>query len=208
MPFLNRIKAALSQGGFCLNQKEDVMLIVGLGNPGTEYAKQRHNIGFMAVDAMADQFGFGPFKSKFQGDYADGRIGTQRVFLLKPMTYMNESGQSVGQFARFFKIPMERIIVIHDELDLDPGQVKIKTGGGHAGHNGLRSLDAHLGTQNYKRLRLGIGHPGSKERVHGHVLGNFSAEDKNWLDKLLSSIAQNADWLIKGEDSKFIERVK
>ena len=182
------------------------MLIVGLGNPGAEYEKQRHNIGFMAVDAMADKFAFGPFKSKFNGDYADGRIAGQRVFFLKPQTYMNESGQCVGQFARFFKIPVERIIVMHDELDLEPGQVKIKTGGGHAGHNGLRSINAHLGTQNYKRLRLGIGHPGDKARVTGHVLGNFSAEDKTWLDKLMPAIAQSADWLIKGEDAKFLNQ--
>lgn len=185
------------------------MLIVGLGNPGADYARQRHNIGFMALDAIADTFSSGAYKEKYNGAYCDVRLddGT-KLFFLKPMTYMNESGQCVGQFARFFKIPSDKIIVMHDELDLSPGQVKMKVGGGHAGHNGLRSIDAHLGTPQYKRLRLGIGHPGDKARVNGHVLGNFSAEDQKWLEPLLQAIAKNADLLIKGNDSQFLETLK
>lgn len=202
--------ACIGLGGFVSpTYADDAMLIIGLGNPGAEYENQRHNVGFMAVDAIAAACKAGPFKSKFDGEWAQASIADgQKIYLLKPMTYMNESGQSVGQMARFFKIPLDNIIVIHDELDLDAGQIKIKTGGGHAGHNGLRSIDAHLGSANYKRLRIGIGHPGDKSRVTGHVLGDFSKQDQIWLPNMLAGLAENVNWLIKNDDSKFIEKVK
>jgi len=183
-----------------------MLMLVGLGNPGAEYAGNRHNIGFMAVDAIAARHGLGPFRSKFQGQMADGRIGDERVLLLKPQTYMNLSGQSAGQAARFHKLEPAHVIVFHDELDLAPGKVKVKTGGGAAGHNGLRSLDAHLGNA-YRRVRLGIGHPGDKARVHGHVLSDFAKADRGWLDPLMDAVAEYVPLLLSGRDSDFMSKV-
>lgn len=164
-------------------------LLVGLGNPGLEHARERHNIGFMALDAIADQHGFSTWKEKHKGLYAEGKIGTNKVFLLKPQTYMNLSGESIQPFAAFYKIPPENIFIFHDELDVAEAVIKVKKGGGTAGHNGLKSTSNRLGTDDYYRVRMGIGHPGSKSRVNGHVLGNFKEEDHQWLDPLLKSIA-------------------
>jgi PTH1 family peptidyl-tRNA hydrolase len=176
-------------------------LFVGLGNPGTEHAKQRHNIGFMALDAIADKYGFSDWKSKSKGVYSEGRLGTSKIFLLKPQTYMNLSGESVQPFAVFYKIPPENIFVFHDELDLAESVIKVKKGGGSAGHNGLKSTTERLGTPEYYRIRMGIGHPGSKARVNGHVLGNFNDADHDWLDPLLKYVANySADLLVKYTD--------
>jgi peptidyl-tRNA hydrolase, PTH1 family len=182
------------------------LLVVGLGNPGSKYQANRHNIGFMAVDAIAVRHGFGPYRSRFQGELADGAVGGARVLVLKPMTFMNESGRSVSAAIRFFKIPVERVVVFHDELDLAEGKVRVKDGGGHAGHNGLRSLHAHLGPD-YRRVRLGIGHPGDKDRVVGYVLEDFAKADAAWLDPLLDAIADNFPHLAKGDASAFMSKV-
>lgn len=183
-----------------------MILLVGLGNPGTSHAGQRHNIGFMAVDAIAARHGLGPFKSRFQGQAADGRLGGTRALLLKPQTYMNLSGQAVGQAARYHKLGPDSVVVFHDELDLAPGKVKVKTGGGAAGHNGLKSIDSHLGN-GYRRVRLGIGHPGDKARVHGWVLSDFAKADRDWLADLLDALADNAALLVEGRDSDFMSRI-
>lgn len=182
-------------------------LIVGLGNPGAEYAKHRHNIGFMAVDEIAAACGFKPFKTKYKGAYVEGEIAGEKVALLKPMTFMNESGRSVAEAARFYKIPTSRILVFHDELDLLPGKVRVKTGGGAAGHNGLRSLDDWLDNPDYRRVRLGIGHPGDKDRVHGYVLGNFAREDEDWLSRLLPALAAHLPLLLQGKEAEFMSKV-
>ncbi len=182
-------------------------LIVGLGNPGAEYAHNRHNIGFMAVDAIARRHGFPAWRVRNQGLAAEGEIGGERVMLLKPQTYMNKSGACVGPTARFFKIAPGDVVVIHDELDLAPGKVRVKTGGGVAGHNGLRSL-AELFSNDTVRVRLGIGHPGDKDRVHGHVLSDFSkAEQTSWLAPLLDAVAEAAPLLATGKASDFMSRV-
>lgn len=181
-------------------------LFVGLGNPGTKYARNRHNIGFMAVERIAERHGFGPWKKKFQGFAADGELAGERVLILKPETYMNESGRSVGDAARFLKIGLDDICVFYDELDLAPAKVKVKVGGGNAGHNGLRSLTAHLGND-YKRVRLGIGHPGSKDAVIHHVLGDFAKADAAWVNELLDAVADAAPRLAKGDDSRFLTDV-
>ncbi|WIY51871.1 aminoacyl-tRNA hydrolase [Devosia sp. YIM 151766] len=180
-------------------------LLVGLGNPGAQYAGNRHNIGFMAVDAIAAANGISGWKSKHAGLLAEGNIGGERVLLLKPQTYMNRSGDSVQQVARFFKIGNEDIIVFYDELDLAPGKVRVKVGGGNGGHNGLRSIDPQIGLD-YKRVRLGIGHPG-KEFVTPHVLGDFAKADKAWLDPLLDEIARQAPLLLKGDDAGFMNKL-
>jgi peptidyl-tRNA hydrolase, PTH1 family len=182
------------------------LLVVGLGNPGPKYQANRHNIGFMAVDAIARRHGFGPFRSRFQGEIAEGVVDGVRVLVLKPMTFMNESGRSVAAAARFFKIPVETIVVLHDELDLAGGKIRVKDGGGHAGHNGLRSLHAHLGAE-YRRVRLGIGHPGDKNRVVGYVLEDFAKADAAWLDPLLDAVADNFPHLAKGDASAFMSKV-
>jgi PTH1 family peptidyl-tRNA hydrolase len=181
-------------------------IIAGLGNPGAQYAGNRHNIGFMAVDALQRLPSFSPWARKFKAEISEGEIDGEKVLLMKPLTYMNLSGESVGEAMRFFKLAPADIIVIHDELDLLAGRVRIKTGGGHGGHNGLKSLDAHCGKE-YRRLRLGIGHPGDKERVHGHVLGDFAKADRVWLDPLLDAIADNAAMLLKGEDSQLMNKL-
>lgn len=171
-------------------------LIVGLGNPGTEYEKHRHNIGFMAIDALADHFRVLNFKDKSKALVADVRVNSEKMLLVKPQTYMNLSGESVGDLARFYKIAPEDILVFHDELDLKAGDIRIKKGGGHAGHNGLKSIDSHIGTPDYWRVRVGIGHPGDKAKVTGHVLGNFSQEDKDWVEKFLAELPKKADKLL------------
>ena len=180
------------------------LLVVGLGNPGPKYQANRHNIGFMAVDAIARRYRFSSFRSRFQGELADGVVGDESVLILKPMTFMNESGRSVAAAARFFKIPVERIVVFHDELDLAEGKIRVKNGGGHAGHNGLRSLHAHLGPD-YRRVRLGIGHPGDKDRVVGHVLKDFS--NAEWLEALLDAVADTFPYLVKGDAATFMSKV-
>jgi len=177
-------------------------LYVGLGNPGAKYARNRHNVGFMAVERIAARHDFGPWKKKFQGLAAEGEIAGRKVLALKPETYMNDSGQSVGEAARFLKIALDDIVVFHDELDLEPGRVKLKTGGGNAGHNGLRSITAHLGND-YLRVRLGIGHPGVKELVHGWVLNDFAKVDRDWLDPLLDAVADHAGRIAAGDTARF-----
>lgn len=183
-----------------------MILIVGLGNPGAKYAANRHNIGFMAVDQIAADHRFGPWKSKFQARIAEGRLGREKAVLLKPETYMNLSGQSVGQAMRFYKLEPEQVIVFHDELDLAPGKCRVKSGGGHAGHNGLRSLHQHIGPD-YQRVRLGIGHPGHKDRVAGYVLHDFAKADQDWLDDLLRGIGEGAPDLAAGDSGRFMNAV-
>ena len=177
-------------------------LFVGLGNPGPAYAGHRHNVGFMAVDEIARAHGFGPWRGKFHGQVAEGRLGPEKVLLLKPQTYMNESGRSVGEAVRFYKLDPADVIVFHDELDLLPGKVRVKAGGGVAGHNGLRSITAHIGND-YVRVRIGIGHPGSKELVKNWVLQNFVKSDREWLEPLLGAIAKAAPDLAEGRNDKF-----
>lgn len=183
-----------------------MLLFVGLGNPGNQYAGNRHNIGFMAVEAIAREHRFPPFRAKFQGLATEGTIGSERVILLKPNTYMNESGRAAGEAAKFYKIALSDIVAFHDELDLAPGKLRIKTGGGNAGHNGLRSLTAHLGND-YRRVRLGIGHPGDKAMVHNYVLGDFAKSERPWVDALCDATARNAELLAKGEDASFQNKV-
>jgi PTH1 family peptidyl-tRNA hydrolase len=183
-----------------------VQLWVGLGNPGAQYALHRHNVGFMAVDTIADVHGFEPWKKQFQGWASLGRIGTQRILLLKPATFMNESGRSVSEAMRFYKLEPAALTAFHDELDLAPFKVKVKTGGGAAGHNGLRSIDQHLG-QDYRRVRLGIGHPGHKDRVTGYVLGPYAKAEMDDLTDLLGAVAAEAPWLAAGDDVRFMNDV-
>ncbi|MEG6510186.1 aminoacyl-tRNA hydrolase [Methyloligella sp. 2.7D] len=177
-------------------------LLVGLGNPGAKYAFNRHNIGFMAVDFIAASYEFGPWRKRFQGLCAEGRLGNEKCLLLKPQTFMNESGRSVGEAVRFFKLDLDDVIVFHDELDLAQDKVRVKTGGGVAGHNGLKSITAHIGND-YVRVRIGIGHPGSKERVHGHVMGDFPKADQTWLEDSLTAISDAAPYLAEGAYDKF-----
>src|SRR5277367_2750187 len=185
---------------------DSALLIAGLGNPGVEYARNRHNVGFMVADVMADRHKFGPWRARFQGHVADGTLAGRKVHLLKPMTYMNESGNSVGAALRFYKLPLSALVIIHDELDLAAGKLKVKTGGGDAGNNGARSITAALGPD-YRRVRIGIGHPGEKHRVHGHVLGNFSKADEEWLVPMLSAIAEAAPMLAKDDDVGFMNKI-
>lgn len=182
-----------------------MLLLVGLGNPGSEHKRQRHNVGFMAVDAIAEQHNFQPWRKRFQGELAEGVLNGTKTLLLKPQTYMNLSGKSVGEAAHFYKLPPAQVVVVHDELDLAAGKIRMKTGGGHAGHNGLRSVDAAMGPD-YRRLRIGIGHPG-KDRVLGYVLQNFAAEEHDWLDPLLTAIAAEAGYLARGDDTGFMTKV-
>ena len=183
-----------------------MLLFVGLGNPEPGYRDNRHNVGFMAVDEIIDRHGFPPPRARFQGLLSEGRLGQERVLILKPATFMNESGRSVGEAARYFKIPPEDIVVFHDELDLAAGKVRVKMSGGHAGHNGLRSVDQHLG-RDYRRVRIGIGHPGDKGRVHGHVLRDFSKDEIKWLAPLLDAMAGAAPLLAEGDDSGFMSKI-
>jgi PTH1 family peptidyl-tRNA hydrolase len=177
-----------------------MLLLVGLGNPGSRYARHRHNVGFMAVDAIADAHGFTADRSKFHGEIREGLIGGEKALVLKPSTFMNDSGRSVAAAARFYNIALDQIIVFHDELDLAPGKLKVKCGGGNAGHNGLKSIDAHLGNA-FRRVRIGIGHPGDKARVSGYVLGDFSKTDEEWLTPLLDAIAVSAPKLREGDSA-------
>jgi peptidyl-tRNA hydrolase, PTH1 family len=174
-----------------------VQIWVGLGNPGPQYTFHRHNVGFMVLDAMAEIHGFGPINKKFLGWTQEGRIGGEKILLLKPATFMNESGRSVGEALRFYK---------HDELDLAPFKVKVKQGGGTAGHNGLRSIDQHLGAE-FRRVRIGIGHPGHKDRVTGYVLGNYAKAEMDPLADMLGGICAEADWLAKGDDARFMSEL-
>ena len=179
---------------------------VGLGNPGAQYAMHRHNVGFMAVDTIAEAHDFEPWKKQFLGWAAQGRIGTTRILLLKPATFMNESGRSVGEARRYFKADAGDITVFHDELDLAPFKVKVKVGGGTAGHNGLRSTETHIGNA-YRRVRIGIGHPGHKDRVTGHVLGNYVKAELDPLADMLGAIAGEAGWLAAGDDPRFMSEI-
>jgi PTH1 family peptidyl-tRNA hydrolase len=181
-------------------------LLVGLGNPGTGYARHRHNVGFMAVDEIAKSHAFGTWKGKFQGKLSDGKFGREKVVCLKPDTYMNLSGQAVAEAVNFHKLDPKNVIVFHDDLDLAKGKVRTKVGGGHGGHNGLRSIDAHIGV-NYQRVRLGIGHPGAKELVHGYVLSDFSTEDKEWLPLMLKSVSIHLELLLEGNEAEFLNKI-
>ncbi|HEV3241726.1 MAG TPA: aminoacyl-tRNA hydrolase [Methyloceanibacter sp.] len=177
-------------------------LFVGLGNPDAEYAFNRHNVGFMAVDAIAAIHGFPAWRKRFSGISTEGKLGREQAMLLKPQTFMNESGRSVGEAVRFYKLDLADVIVFHDELDLAPGKVRVKAGGGVAGHNGLRSITAHIGND-YVRVRIGIGHPGSKDVVIHHVLNNFTKADRDWLEPLLGAIAKATPDLAEGANDKF-----
>ncbi|TBW34748.1 aminoacyl-tRNA hydrolase [Siculibacillus lacustris] len=183
-----------------------MLLFVGLGNPGADYAGNRHNIGFMAVDAIVRRHGFSPWRAKFHGAVCEGTIAGEKVVALKPATYMNDSGRAVVACTGFYKIEPKDVIVFHDELDLAPGRLRVKIGGGHAGHNGLRSIQAHIGPD-FRRIRLGIGHPGAKERVTGHVLGDFAKVDREWLEPLLDDVAAAVDKLVAGDDTGFMNAV-
>jgi PTH1 family peptidyl-tRNA hydrolase len=181
-------------------------LFAGLGNPGDEHARDRHNVGFMALDQIADDYRFPAWKKKFSGLMAEGVIGGQKIILLKPLTYMNLSGQSVQAAAQFFKIDPSRIVVFHDELDIEAGKIRVKVGGGNAGHNGLRSIQEHLGTPDFKRVRMGIGHPGGQGRVTGYVLGAFSKADQEWLGPLLQAVSKHAA-LVCENDIEYMNKI-
>lgn len=179
-----------------------MLLLVGLGNPGAGYAGQRHNIGFMALDAVHRRHGFSPWRSRFQGQVSEGQIEGERILLLKPETFMNESGRAAGEAMRFLKVALGDVVAFHDELDLKPGEVRVKTGGGNAGHNGLRSLSAHCGND-YRRVRLGIGHPGDKALVHHYVLSNFAKDERAFVEALCELTAAHAGLIAKGDDRGF-----
>ena len=183
-----------------------MLLFVGLGNPGAKYAGNRHNIGFMAVDAIAKRHGLQPWRRRFQGVAAEGPIGGVRVQLLLPGTFMNESGRAVAEAMHFYKLPLSDIVVFHDELDLPPGKVRVKAGGGVAGHNGLRSITAHIGND-YRRVRIGIGHPGVKDLVHSYVLSDFAKSERDWVATLNDVIADNAELLARSEDASFQNKI-
>ncbi|MBS0531460.1 MAG: aminoacyl-tRNA hydrolase [Proteobacteria bacterium] len=181
-------------------------LFVGLGNPGTKYQGNRHNIGFMAVDEIARRHGFAPWRRRFQGETSEGTLDRERVVLLKPATYMNESGNAVQDASQFFKLGESDVVVFHDEIELPPAKVRVKVGGGIAGHNGLRSISAHIGNE-YRRVRLGVGHPGVKELVHMHVLNDFAKSERPWVEALVDIVAENAALLVTGKDSAFQNKV-
>lgn len=186
---------------------QPMWILVGLGNPGKEYEGNRHNVGFMTIDAIADRFGLGPFKAKFEGEMCEGRIGEEKVVLVKPMTFMNLSGQCVQKVARFYKVTPNRIVAFHDELDLAPGKMRVKKGGGAAGHNGLKSMDQHLNSQDYWRVRMGIGHPGDRDRVSGYVLSDFSKAERAWLPDWVEACAKNVPMLIAGKSEDYMTKV-
>ena len=189
-------------------QDADTMwVLVGLGNPGKEYQDNRHNIGFMVIEEIAREYGLPAFSKKFEGELTEGRIDGEKVVLVKPMTYMNLSGQCVQKVARFYKVTPNRIVAFHDELDLAAGKMRVKKGGGAAGHNGLKSMDQHLNSQDYWRVRLGIGHPGDKERVTGHVLGDFSKEEEKWLPDWIGALAKNVPLLMAGKHEDYMTKV-
>ncbi|HEX3429823.1 MAG TPA: aminoacyl-tRNA hydrolase [Rhizomicrobium sp.] len=182
------------------------LLIAGLGNPGVEYARNRHNAGFMVADVIHASYVFAPWRSRFRGLIAEGALGGRKTYLLKPMTYMNDSGESVAAAVRFYKLPLDALVVVHDEIDLASGKLKVKTGGSDAGNNGLRSITATLGPE-YRRVRIGVGHPGSRTRVTSHVLNNFTKAEEEWLVPLLSAIAEGAPYLARDDDAGFTTRV-
>jgi PTH1 family peptidyl-tRNA hydrolase len=184
-----------------------MFVLVGLGNPGNQYALNRHNVGFMAIDTIAESYGFPPFKQKFSALVSEGNLGTNRLILCKPQTFMNRSGQSVAQLVQFYKVLSHFVYVIHDDLALEPGRVKLKLGGGAGGHNGLRSLDQHMGA-NYWRVRVGIGHPGVKDMVSDYVLSNFKTSDHDWLTSVLSSICEESPSLLGGDPSTWIQALE
>lgn len=181
-------------------------LFVGLGNPGVKYSHNRHNIGYMAVDRIAEDHGFAPWKSKFQGQITEGRLGHEKVMMLKPTTFMNLSGQSVGEAMRFYKLDSTDITVFQDEIDLAPAKARVKSGGGHAGHNGLRSIHQHIGPH-YDRVRLGVGHPGHKDKVASYVLNDFAKAEQDWLDDVLRGVSDGAPYLADGDSAKFLNAV-
>jgi peptidyl-tRNA hydrolase, PTH1 family len=183
-----------------------MFLFVGLGNPGAKYQNNRHNIGFMAVDEIVRRHSFSSWRKKFHAEISDGVLDGEKILVMKPQTYMNESGRAVGEAMRFHNIDLDRVYVFYDELDLEAGKVRVKKGGGAAGHNGIRSIAAHVGAD-FKRVRLGIGHPGDKDFVTSHVLGDFAKQDGEWLSKLLEGIADQADLLAQGQDEKFQSKV-
>jgi PTH1 family peptidyl-tRNA hydrolase len=183
-----------------------MLLLAGLGNPGSRYVGNRHNIGFLAADAIHRRHSFGPWRRRFQGETAEGQIADERILLLKPMTFMNDSGRSVAEAQYFFKIELGDIIVLHDEIDLAAAKVRVKTGGGNAGHNGLRSISAHCGND-YVRVRIGVGRPESKEQVHGHVLNDFAKDEYPWVDAVLEAISESAELLVGGRPEEFQNRV-
>lgn len=183
-----------------------MLLFVGLGNPGAKYAANRHNIGFMAVDAIAKRHGFPPWRRRFQGVATEGTIGGERVLLLLPGTFMNESGRAVGEAMHFYKLALNDIVVFQDEVDLPPMKVRVKAGGGIAGHNGLRSISAHIGND-YRRVRIGVGHPGDKDLVHAYVLNDFAKSEHAWVEALCGIMADNADLLARGQDATFQNKV-
>jgi PTH1 family peptidyl-tRNA hydrolase len=185
---------------------DTALLIAGLGNPGAQYARHRHNAGFIVVDELHAHYRFGPWKAKFDGLLSEGKLGGRKTYLLKPQTYMNDSGASVAPALRFFKLPLSGLVVIHDEIDLAAGKLKVKSGGGDAGQNGLRSITAALGPD-YRRVRLGIGHPGDKARVTGHVLQNFSKDDIDWLRPLVGAMVEAAPLLAADDDAGFMSKV-
>ena len=181
-------------------------LLVGLGNPGPKYRGNRHNIGFMAVDEIVRRHGFSPWRKRFHGEVSEGQSGGEKLLVLKPMTFMNESGRAAGDAMRFYDIDPARVIVLYDELDLEPGKLRVKLGGGAAGHNGIRSMIAHVGPH-FQRVRLGIGHPGDKNLVYPHVLSDFTKTDKAWLEPLIAAVAENIALLVSGEEGSFQNKV-
>ncbi len=183
-----------------------MLLLVGLGNPGAHYAGNRHNVGFMAVQTIARRHGIGPWRRRFQGVAAEGTIGGVRSLLLLPGTYMNESGRAVAEAAHFYKLSLGDVTVFHDEIDLSPGKVRVKVGGGIAGHNGLRSISEHIGND-YRRVRIGVGHPGAKELVYAYVLSDFAKSERAWVEALIAILADNVDLLARGEDASFQNKV-
>jgi PTH1 family peptidyl-tRNA hydrolase len=183
-----------------------VLLLVGLGNPGARYAGNRHNIGFMAADLIVRRHGFSPWRKRFQGEAAEGTLDGEKVLVLKPQTFMNNSGQSVGEAMNFYKLTPDDVVVLYDEIDLAPAKVKVKKGGGAAGHNGIRSIDAHIGPD-FWRVRLGVGHPGDKSRVHGYVLSDFSKAEDGWLEKLLDAVSDAIPLMARKQDGKFMTKV-
>jgi len=183
-----------------------MLLIAGLGNPGRRYAGHRHNIGFMAADAIHRRHHFTPWRARFEGEISEGALNGEKALLLKPATYMNESGRSIGQAVRFYKLKPTDVVVIYDELDLPPGKLRLKTGGSTAGHKGLRSIEAHIG-KDFRRMRIGIGHPGSKELVNGYVLHDFAKADEAWREPLLAAVAENIELVEKGDDATFMNRI-
>ncbi len=182
------------------------LLVAGLGNPGAQYARNRHNAGFIVVDALHDHYRFGPWRAKFEGLLSEGTLAGRKVHLLKPMTYMNDSGVSVGPALRFFKLPLSALVVIHDEIDLAAGKIRVKSGGGDAGNNGLRSITATLGSD-YRRVRIGVAHPGERTRVSGHVLGNFTKAELEWFVPMVDAIVDAAPYLAKDDDAGFMNRI-